>query len=281
MPKVLVIHGLSAKPAPWKLKGHINFCLDCIHPDDLHILYWADLAGYKPRDWNNPTHHRKSGWFSHVVRKLRGITRQVVRASVEHSIAVALGLDPVAACGAKCLVPAGVFANPLERNARTLFGQQLAEMANYFHEGSLLRDDIIERAHRTLLSSMNFDVVIGHSMGSIILIDLLQAGVINPVKHIVTIGSPLGLGVVRHALKKYYPARRHLSAMYSGEWLNVADPLDIVSLDATLDSEFEGCKVNDVWIENDALDPNGKSHPHSLYGYLRSLPVQQLLRRSL
>ena len=279
--KVLVIHGLAAKPAKWRLHGHVNYCLPSLRSDQIELLYWADLAGYKPRDWANPLHHRKPTGFCRFIRKIRGFLRQATRFSVEHAIAIALGLDPIKVCGGQCIVPTHWLARPLERNARTLFGQHLAEMAQYFCRGSELRHKIANRIYMESLYGRSFDLVIGHSMGSIILIDMLQSGCLGPVKNLVTIGSPLGLGVVRHALAEYYPAFEPLNTRYTGEWLNVSDPLDFVSLDATLDGEYPGCKVRDVYIENDALTPEGNSHPHSLYGYLRSDPVQDILRRSL
>jgi len=216
--KVLVVHGLAQKPAAPLLKAHVNYCLDCLRPDQITLLYWADLAGYPPRTWNSPADYRVSGKLDHLRRKVFGFTRQIARKGVEHSIAIALGLDPITCCGSTCFVPSTWIAAPVEKEARTLFGTQLREMANYFSAGSELRQGILQRVF-TLDSNVfpaRFDVAIGHSMGSVILADMLRTGAIMPVTHLVTIGSPLGLGVVRYALDEYYPAAFPLSQCYSG-----------------------------------------------------------------
>lgn len=276
--KVLVIHGLSSKPPIQRLHREINWCLDFLRSDQITLLYWADLAGYEPdhSNWSDPTRYAPIGKIERVKRKLFGGFSKFIVSSLENSIAAGLGLEPVEACGATCFIPPGYIAAPLERRSRERFGTHMAEMSNYFCEGSVLRNDIFNRCPYG-----QFDIAIGHSMGSIILADLLMSSYLLPVRKIITMGSPLGLGIVRYALQKYYPAVRPMRHCFTtGEWLNVSDPMDVISLDTTLDGEYD-CKVSDVYIENDALTPEGKRHYHSLFGYLRSEPVQQLIRRSL
>ena len=252
---------------PTRLKGGINLCLDSLRFDQISLLYWADLAGWTPEDVYDPMNYRKPTGFARLTRQWHGIARQLTKGSVEHMTGLALKLYDVDSCG-WCSVM-------MEAEARKTLLAHWAELPNYFQEKSHLRDCIFRRG--SLLHD-EFDVVIGHSMGSIILIDLMQQGVFR-TKDLVTIGSPLGMGVIQHAMRRWYPARIPLRDAYSGEWLNVSDPLDIVSMDSTLDGEYPGCKVRDVSIENDALTPTGKPHYHSLYGYLRCDPVQELIRR--
>lgn len=274
--RILVVHGLAAKPDPVTLKAHVNQCLDCLRPDQIDLLYWADLAGWEPRVWNRPDQWRKPTGWRRIVRHWHGITRQIARRSVEHSAALALGLEAWHLAGHQCIVPEGLCALPLERQSRRLLKHHLTELPNYFKEGSELRNGI---ANRVCQLRGVYDVAIGHSMGSIILVDMIQQGLIA-CRELVTIGSPLGLGVIQHAMKEFCPAVIPIHKLNDKHWLNVADPLDIVALDATIDGEYQ-CSVNDVEIENDALTPEGKPHYHSLYGYLRSDPVQELVRRNL
>ncbi len=275
--RVLVVHGLAAKPDAPTLKAHVNQCLDCLRPDQIDLLYWADLAGWQPRVWNKPGDFKKATGWRRVMRHWHGVTRQVARKSIERSAALALGLEAWHVMGHECIVPDSICALPLERQSRKMLKHHMTELPNYFKEGSQLRDGIAKRVIQ--LHTPIYDIAIGHSMGSIILVDMIQQGLVA-CRELVTIGSPLGLGVIQHAMREFCPAVIPIKQLNDKHWLNVADPLDVVALDSTIDGEYQ-CSVNDVEIENDALTPEGKPHYHSLYGYLRSDPVQELVRRNL
>lgn len=121
-------------------------------------------------------------------------------------------------------------------------------------------------------------VVVAHSQGSLIAYDVLRR--LDPdrfkVPLFLTIGSPLGLDEVQHALRNWAGRRLDVPACVQ-RWVNVADQLDIVAGDAALNGAFAKGQVTDIPVRN--LD--GPGHPHSGTGYLRTEIVRQTVRRDV
>ena len=120
-------------------------------------------------------------------------------------------------------------------------------------------------------------IVIGHSQGSIIAY-LALSMLDNPdieVPLFITIGSPLGLTEVRDQLKKILGVNRLAAPAIAAKWINVADRLDPVALDADLAGDYD--KVEDFRVDN----PDSPRHPHSATGYLRTEPVQIAVRNTI
>jgi subtilisin family serine protease len=117
-------------------------------------------------------------------------------------------------------------------------------------------------------------IVIGHSQGSMIaylalsLLDL--PGIKVPL--FITVGSPLGLAEVRDQLKKILGVKKLAAPAMAERWINVADRLDPVALDASLANDYG--KAVDFLV----LNPDSPRHPHSATGYLRTEPVQRAVR---
>lgn len=126
-------------------------------------------------------------------------------------------------------------------------------------------------------------VVIGHSQGSMIAYDvLLDLAKDANVPLFLTIGSPLGLKEVQDQFKRFRKIKVLRVPACVGEWLNVADWLDPVSLDKTLSSEFtpkNSITDKRIWNKDSPRDP------HSGTGYLSHDtvrgPVQQAVNVSL
>lgn len=120
-------------------------------------------------------------------------------------------------------------------------------------------------------------IVIGHSQGSIIAY-LALSMLNNPdiqVPLFITIGSPLGLTEVRDQLKKILGVNKLVAPAIAAKWINVADRLDPVAVDANLESDYD--KVEDFRVDN----PDSPRHPHSATGYLRTDPVQMAVRNAI
>lgn len=98
-------------------------------------------------------------------------------------------------------------------------------------------------------------VLVGHSLGSVIVYDLLRRGVAPQVSTLVTLGSPLPLATVRSALSAAEETsaaiERHVS------WFNIHDPWDVVTGGLGLTPDAEDIKVT-----------NRRSDPHALTEYL-------------
>ena len=122
-------------------------------------------------------------------------------------------------------------------------------------------------------------IVIGHSQGSMVAFEVLRKlkKTDCDVKLFVTIGSPLGLQEVQDELKK---GGKLAVPECVDRWLNVAERLDPVALDAELANDFAknaaGVGVEDV--TGLQINPDWKSNPHSGTGYLRISEVRQAVR---
>ncbi len=122
-------------------------------------------------------------------------------------------------------------------------------------------------------------IVIGHSQGSMVAFDVLRRlkKADCDVRLFVTIGSPLGLQEVQDELKK---GGKLAVPECVDRWLNVAERLDPVALDADLANDFAknaaGVAVEDVGGLQ--INPDWKTNPHSGTGYLRVPAVREAVR---
>ena len=125
-------------------------------------------------------------------------------------------------------------------------------------------------------------VVVGHSQGSMVAY-LALAMINNPevkVPLLITIGSPLGVTEVQDQLKKLLGTKKLAVPPIVGRWVNVADRLDPVALDAAISNDFDASgtvKVEDFRVTN----PDSPRHPHSSTGYLRTDPVRKHAREAV
>ena len=233
-PKILAIHGLAPKPRPEVLLQHVRQCWPIEAPQlQIELLYWADLAGHPYQVYHYPHQMRPLSRWERIIRPIRAVPRNVSRWLFEHCLATALGVEGV--CGTAHLLPTWLIGDHVEATGRHLFGASMADIAAYFqvtHGG--LRDRILARLAAQQWDGTHYDLVIAHSMGSIIALDLLRHGVIK-TDRLCTIGSQLGMGIVHFLLNKYYPVRQRNSATWA--WWNIADPLDVVAIDKTLSDE--------------------------------------------
>ena len=121
--------------------------------------------------------------------------------------------------------------------------------------------------------------MVAHSMGTIISYDVLRnlgrtkQGM--EVPHFVTIGSPLGLPLVKAKIiqdRKYSPQVRTPSIV-TKSWANYADRKDPVAIDIHLRDDYSENKKN-IQVEDDIVmndySINKKSNHHKSYGYLRA-----------
>jgi len=106
-------------------------------------------------------------------------------------------------------------------------------------------------------------VLIGHSLGSVVGYDLLRRGMATAVSTLVTLGSPLSWATVRRALRGTRP---DLSVPEGVAWRNVFDPWDVVTGGRGLEPPATDYQVH-----------NGRVDPHALVGYLRQPATARLV----
>lgn len=125
-------------------------------------------------------------------------------------------------------------------------------------------------------------LLLAHSMGSIIAYDVLRTLEEHStlrIKHLVTLGLPLGLPIVSHNIWEEFREKRTPKMLE--QWSNIAVPGDKVALDCHLSDEYKANgkdeKVNDVLVHNDYRSPAGVENTHKSYGYLRTPEVSDLI----
>ena len=118
---------------------------------------------------------------------------------------------------------------------------------------------------QALLRSPRPKVIVAHSLGSVILYDVLSEPLFAGfrVDLLVTVGSPLGIGNIQQRLRdgvgQPNPVPKPLRA-----WSNFADRFDPVALEATLRDEFDPPKDFAV----DEAVNNAARNNHDMTGYL-------------
>lgn len=144
-----------------------------------------------------------------------------------------------------------------------------------------VRERIRKRMTTVLKKYRNEEVlVVAHSMGSIIAYDVLSFEVPRfPIDSLYTIGSPLGVPVVKSKIaaerKVNHRKTAHLTTPQNvhRKWYNFSDLEDRVAYNYRLADDYrinrKLVKPQDFIVEND-YEINGEKNPHKSYGYLRT-----------
>lgn len=104
-------------------------------------------------------------------------------------------------------------------------------------------------------------VVVAHSLGTIIAYDLLRklSAEEADIKGLITLGSPLGV----NSVQRQFEGQLIKPACIAGDWLNVYDKLDLVSLNPLDDKHFNITPP----ITNHLMENNSENH-HGIVEYL-------------
>ena len=150
------------------------------------------------------------------------------------------------------------------------------------------RQEMTERIVSVLRKYRKCEIfLIGHSMGSILAFDAIAFEVPDIRIHTyVTIGSPIGLPIViskvasKQGVAGDESAKLLTPEVIERNWHNYSDVEDMVSINNKLSEEFEpnshGVKPIDVLVKNN-YTMGDKSNPHSVYGYLRTKELSEVL----
>lgn len=133
----------------------------------------------------------------------------------------------------------------------------------------------IEKRLTDILDASDEPVIIAaHSLGSVIAFKVLtQYGDRVKVPLFLTMGSPLGMGVLENELMKQLGTAKMSKPPAVGKWINIVAIGDPVAADASLAEKYIGRCIKDVLI----LNPNTISTQltHSVVGYLESKPARE------
>ena len=175
----------------------------------------------------------------------------------------------------KVLPLPGILREPI---SRAFLKQFVADTAVYFFDDRK-RAAIRKRLTDALPGPNTPIILIAHSHGSIVTVEVLAlASKINVAK-LVTIGSPLGLQEVQDFLDVQPRRKPFYTPTCIERWDNFADPLDPVALDKGLAAEFGlapatqtgirlGAPIRDQIIVNARGSTLRGFNPHSAAGYL-------------
>lgn len=135
----------------------------------------------------------------------------------------------------------------------------------------------VKRAiHRMIIEKLTEEptIIIAHSLGTIIAYNILhelqRSG--SDIRSLITLGSPLGVEAVQRQLT----GRIKHSAALRGNWHNLYDPLDIVSLNPLDEEHFP----IDPEITNYKVD-NLSENRHGILYYLSSPHVSKIITDTL
>lgn len=146
---------------------------------------------------------------------------------------------------------------------RRIVGFFASDVVDYLY--GPFRDAMRAPVRHALLTGAPPDVIIAHSLGTIILYDVLSEPAFAgfDVQLLVTVGSPLGIGNVQSRLRDGAGRPNPVPGSVQA-WSNFADRWDPVALDPTLRNEFSPPKD----LARDEAVNNPAKNNHDLTGYL-------------
>ncbi len=297
MSKVIIgIHGLGNKPPKnilekwWKLAIEEGFKKigKPISPYKFEMVYWADLMYEKPKD---PEITDKEDPFYLHEKYVPGPDNFI---SEEHPTRKKI-LDFVSRQLDNLFLNEDYSLN-YTSITDTILRRYFKDLDVYYKEKCTdenLTDceikKIIRKRTVDIISKYKKDeiLVIGHSMGSIIAYDVLSFSIPTiPIVSLITIGSPLGIPIVKSKiaaeLEHNHFDKTRLSTPDSvvHSWYNFSDIEDKVAIDYQLADDFLAnknlVKAVDFEVHND-YTINGERNPHKSYGYLRTPEFAQKL----
>ena len=170
-----------------------------------------------------------------------------------------------------------------EALTKSLTKSLIKDTAAYFYD-AVQREAMRQRLRDELRAVGGPIVLVSHSQGTIISYDVLTElkGEL-PIKHWITLGSPLGVQEVQDNLRRLGGLGTPLPAPRGvGAWNNFADLLDPVALDKGLAQDFKGePAVDDTMVVNADTLSFSNFNPHSSTGYLRTKAVRKCVEHSL
>ncbi|MCF8381192.1 MAG: lipase family protein [Bacteroidales bacterium] len=297
MRKVIIgIHGLGNKPPKYLLnKWWKDAILEGLEIQDIskklprfEMVYWADILYDKPlnaliRDIKDPLFMDEPyiKGAPDFITEDHSIRKKVVDFISEQMNKIFLNAD-------KSLNYSFITDFIVHKYFKDLEAYYTAECNDENNEVCKAREIIRKRIATTIRKYKKYKImIIAHSMGSIIAIDVLNFLIkdVN-IDTLVTIGSPLGFPVVVSKIaaeqKEKWNGKTSISTPPGiiNKWYNLADIMDKVALNYKLADDFAensiGVGPQDILVLNN-YEINGHKNPHKSYGYLRTPEFSRIL----
>ncbi len=304
MAKVIIgIHGLGNKPAKeilrdWWLRSIREGLARAGYRGKLpefELVYWADIPHEKPQDLSltdkeDPLYVEEKYAPSppDFIATEHAIRKKVIDFIKSEMDKIFLNEDYSINYSFITDVILHRFFRDLESYYSGNYSDNSPSLPNHT---PTIRDRIRERAGTVLQEHKNDEILfIAHSMGTIIAYDVLTLLLPDlPVSTFITIGSPLGLPIVkskiayenRHLLKDFRKLKTPPGVM---KWYNFSDIEDYVAINYDLADDFSanerGVIVRDFIVNND-YRINDHKNPHKSFGYLRTPELASVIREFL
>lgn len=312
MTTVVFIHGLTNMPEAdnlrmiWdtalsrEISGNPGLDLGA-HGVDIRMVYWSDVLYPEPA--KNQTGAESSAVSLEASNALEGASPSLtdVSASWIEAVSKELNLDvdlllknndeavlsniDVGAAAAEAIPLPWLLKKPLMKafvrdSHHYFFNVEHSPRPGITYR---VRDEIRARFVRELKAAKNNRpiIVFSHSMGTFIAYDCLKNVSACPqIDHLMTVGSPLGMSEVQDKLDPGYSKHNGYPAeKVSGSWVNVFDPVDIVSrADPWLKDDF---KKNGKEFVSDLKQNNGGAWTHGMVKYASQPQLRNALREML
>lgn len=290
---IVYVHGIGNKPVASVLKCQWDTALFNIPMGDrTRLAYWVNRDRYPtpepgtcaskdtPREESAGLGMRALGGIEPPIEPEFDAQQRGVMAALEERLRRGVSGERPGGPGAKVLpLPEGL-RRWVTRLVTDLFLKDVRDFFFYADRRSLMERSLQERLD--LDDDGEPFIVIGYSQGSMIAYHVLRQLQKEQcdVRLFVTIGSPLGIQEVRDVLKKLRPGELLAVPDCVDRWLNVAERLDPVALDADISNDYAASKRG-VRVENIMglqINPEWQTNPHSGTGYLSIDEVRQAVR---
>lgn len=291
---VIYVHGIGNKPEASVLKCQWDRALFRTEMGDrTRMVYWVDRERYpspEPATCADSEQPRppEPEWPGYGGASVRALTQGdaidddgLTAAQRKQLQALAARMQPPAtqraAVNAKVL-PFKPVRNVVTRLLTRLF---LHDVRDFFYDAERrkrMEDGLRER----LAAGGGPFIVVAHSQGSMIAYNVLRQmkAADADVRLFLTIGSPLGIREVQDVITRL--SGKLAVPECVARWVNVAERLDPVALDAALANDYapssRGVSIEDHG--DDRINPDWQTNPHSSTGYLSIERVRRVVRET-
>lgn len=311
MTTVIFIHGLTNMPKADNLKRIWDSALSRKIPNnpglelgalgvEIKLVYWSDVLYSEPA--KSQTGNESSSVSLELANALGGDAPSLdgIPASWVKAITHGLNIEPdllynaqddelsteeIMSATAEAIPLPWILKKPLMKalvrdSHHYLFNEEHSPRPGVVYR---VRDEIRARFVQEvkLAKSKGPVVVFSHSMGTFIAYDCLRNIPECPqVDHFMTVGSPLGMSEIQDKLTPGYSQHDGFpSEKVSGRWVNIFDPVDIVSrADPKLSNDF---KQNGKQQIIDIKQKNGGLWTHGMVKYASQPQLRNALKDML
>lgn len=257
---------------------------------ELRTAYYADVLYREEQSWDGGAEALAAMGIAasdrdHAPNEIAALYIELQRANKVTDLEVEAELRPGEQAAARRMA-AGIHKSWLKAIARALervapgAGNGLAESflrqaATYLNKPGVFDriNDLVRGQVLNDLENLERTVIIGHSLGTVVSYVLLRQLPDKPrLPLFVTLGSPLGIRIVRDRIRAPY-----VTPPVATKWLNGSDLEDFVALHPELNAATFGpaTVTNVVGIDN------GYADAHSIERYLAHQPIAVAIAQAL